>query len=257
MLVRFEPGARRDAEPEPVRPRGWRSNLAGVGERREFDRGMRAAAGAWRGYDQPLAPRVAAFRGTAVLVVVATLVAFVGPWSGGSRRWVSDRVAGLLPHSYKEIDVKSVSVEPNEVDRPGYTPLFAVDGFRNRAWATSWRPDRPPAGPSCVDSVGPSSTLVLTFAEPARIDRVSIRAGLDEKDPDRSRQARPKKIGIQLGDGPCQLRQLRDEAGRQDVDVRGRDVPYAKVWVTEAYDPADSEGELLVAFSEIDFLANR
>lgn len=257
MLVRFEARSRRDAEPEPSRARGWGAALAGAGERRRFDREMRAVAGAWRGYDQPLVPRVAAFRATALAVVVAAVLAFVGPWSGSSRGWVSDHAAGLLPHSYKEIDVKSWRVEPAEEELPGYSQAFAVDGFRNRAWATAWHPDRPP-GESCADTeqAGRSATLVLLFDDAVRIDRVSIRAGLDGKDPQRLTQARPRRIGVQLGDGPCQILSLRDVPDRQDLNVRGKDVRIVKVWVTEAYDPSDGQGNV-IAISEIDFLAER
>jgi hypothetical protein len=257
MLVRLESGDRADAEPAGVRPRGWRPALAGVGERRRFDQEMRAVAGAWRGYDQPLSPRVAVFRATALLVAVAAALAFVGPWSGRSRGWVADRVAGLVTHSYEPIKVKSVRVEPPQADLPGYLPLFAVDTFRNRSWATAWRPDRP-AGESCVETerAGRSATLVLSYGDAVRVDRVSIRAGLDEKDPGRLSQARPAKIGIRLGDGPCQILSLRDVAGRQDLNVSGKDVRFAKVWVTEAYDAADGPNNL-VAISEIEFSTKR
>ncbi len=258
MLVPLDPGPRRDgALADPDRSHGLRPTLAGAGQRRRFDREMRSAAGAWRGYDQPLAPRAVIFRSTALAVVATALLVLVGPWSGSSRAWASDRFAGLLPHSYREIRVGSVSVTPPEKDLSGFAPWNAVDGFRDHSWATAWHPERPidPAA-DCPETSGRSATLVVHFDEQVRIDRVSVRAGLDGRDPTRLAQARPKRIGVQLGGGGCQILPLRDVADAQELAVHGRDVGFVKIWIVEAYDAASGPNNA-VAISEIDFLRDR
>jgi hypothetical protein len=255
MLVHAEPDARDEAESAPARSRG-RGLLSGFGESRRFDREMRAA-GDWSGYDQPLAARVMAFRTAASAVVAVAFLAFVWPWGAQSRSWVGDRLAGLLPHSYEEIKVEKVSVDPPQPDIDGYAADFAVDGFRNRAWVTAWDPAQP-IGRDCRETVGRrSATLVLDFAKEVRVDRVSIRAGLDEKNPDHNTQARPKRFGLQLGDKSCQTLPLKPGPDRQDFDVeKAGEVSYAKVWIIDADEPADGPGNR-VAISELDFLTAR
>lgn len=85
-----------------------------------------------------------------------------------------------------------------------------------------------------------------------------VRAGLDEKNPDRSTQARPTKLGLQLGDELCQILQLQDPVSdRQTFNIdKKADVPYAKVWIIEADVPADGPRNL-VAISELDFVTAR
>jgi hypothetical protein len=258
LLVRIEPGTRRDADRAPEPRGGWRPLLT-AGENSRFDRALRAA-GPTAGYSQPLAARTSMFRTVAAAGTVAILLALVGPWSGSSRGWISDQAAGLIPHSYREIDVASEAVDPPQQDLDGYLPLFAVDGFRNRAWATAWHPERAGATACPAQGAG-SATLVLTFKDPATVDRVSIRAGLDDKSPDRLTQVRPKTIGIQLEDGPCQTLALSNTADPQALDVHATGVSSARVWVVDAYPSPDGPspdgpGDR-VAISEIDFLAKR
>ncbi|EIV92953.1 hypothetical protein FraQA3DRAFT_2626, partial [Frankia sp. QA3] len=238
------------------------SPLVDYGEHRRFDREMRLAAGAWRGYDRPLAGRVTAMRTAAVGAVVAVALVFAGPWGGGCRGWVAERAAGILPHSYREIDVHSASVsrspaDAGRADPAGRPPLAAVDGFRNRAWATAWHADRPiDLTAPCAQTTGRSAKLILRFDEPVRIDRIAIRAGLDDADPARLNQARPKRVGVQLGEGNCKIVQLRDTADRQELDLHGRGVDYAAIWVVDAFPAPGGAGDV-VAISELDFLTAR
>ncbi|WP_261569964.1 hypothetical protein [Frankia gtarii] len=251
-LVHDQTGSPADTAPGTTP--GPRPALAGAGERRRFDRQMRAAAGGRRGYDRPLANRVVALRATAGLLAVAVVLALAGPASGSTRGWAAGRISGVLPHSYKEVDVSGVGVTPAQRDLRGYPPMFAVDGYRNRAWVTAWNPDEA-IGETCSKTVGRSAILVLTFARSVRIDHVSIRAGLPKDDPAAPSQVRPKRIAIQFGDEQCQFKDLLKVAEPQLLNVTGKDTQLARVWIVDAYDAATAPGNQ-VAISEIDFLVD-
>jgi hypothetical protein len=255
-LVRLEVGTRSWTPDVPVEA-GWR----GAGDRRRFDGELRAAAGGQpRGYDRPLATRTVALRCGSALVLVVLLLASL---SGGVRGRVTDGVAGMMPHAYRQLAAPTAHAEgPGALDLPGYAPAFAVDPYLNTAWASAWPPPaqsspaQPAAGGSCAGAQGQPTSLVLQFDEVVSVDRVRIRAGLSDDDPQHTNQYRPRQLAFQFGDQPCVALPLRDTADAQNLDVQGRDLRTVKVWVIDVYPPPAGQGAD-VAISGLDFLTKR
>ncbi len=76
---------------------GWRLLVAGFGERRDFERRIRAANGAGRVvYNLGLGVRALAFRVTAAGLIGGLVLTFGGPWGTGSRGWVGDQVGRVV-----------------------------------------------------------------------------------------------------------------------------------------------------------------
>jgi hypothetical protein len=143
-----------------------------------------------------------------------------------------------------------------EPEPQGFPAEFATDGQPDRAWAVGWNTEIPPTiDEDCSTVQGPAaSALAVTFAGPASVDRITVRAGLDrEKKKDlASKQASPKLVDVRFSDGTCERLELKNDFSRQRFRVDVEQAEGAVVSVVDVYPAVNGPGDA-VAISEITF----
>jgi hypothetical protein len=223
-----------------------------VGGGRDFRRSMRGANRGLRAtYNVGMSIRAQFVRVSVLLGTVGIGLSQLGPWGGDVRSQLRGRIDRLLPHSYVDVKVDQTATDPATRALPGFDVAFAVDGDPGRAWAAPWRPAGD-SGQPCRRAGG-APALVLTFRQPATINRVTIAAGLAEGNNERPQQARPRQVDLLFSDGTCTVFDLADSPGGQHVDVNAAKVTNVRVVIVDAYPPRDAGGAPLVSLSEVGF----
>jgi hypothetical protein len=103
---------------------------------------------------------------------------------------------------------------------------------------------------------GGAPALIVTFRRPARVDRLSISAGLAEANDQRTRQARPRAIDVVFSDGTCVSADLTDTAGAQSVAVNIAETTTARLVIVDVFAARDIERgvrDVMVSLSEVTF----
>jgi hypothetical protein len=191
---------------------------------------------------------------SAALGVTGLGLAQFGQWGVQLRQEVTTRVRDVLPSQY--VDVQLARAESSGTGSPQayWSVLQVMDRDLLTAWATNWR--TPQATPSTCAAASQSPTWVsITLSRPATVQRVTITTGLAETSPQRSRQAVPQDVAIQLDDAAatCMRLHLSDTPGQQSFPVTGQGVATVRVAILSVYDPkVDSAGPTLVGISEIE-----
>jgi hypothetical protein len=223
-----------------------------VGGGRDFRRSMRSANRGLRAtYNIGLSIRSQFVRATLLLGTVGIGLSQLGPWGAGVRGELTNRIDGLLPKSYVDVPVDAAVTDPASRALPGYDVAFAVDGDPGRAWAAPWQPAAD-SGQPC-HRAGGAPALLVTFRQPASLNRVTMLAGLAEGNDERARQARPRQVDLLFSDGTCTVFDLTDTPTAQHVDVNAAKITSVRVVIVDAYPARDARGTPLVGISEVGF----
>ena len=146
---------------------------------------LRRAQGLARG---GLSGRAMLFRTGGVVVVLGSLFAFLGPWSGPAKSKVRELISADR-HSaiaVSEDEVASVAADPTIAAAPFELqgPENVVDRFANTAWATRWLDsigpgfeELPPPDTECQPGAMTDTRLVFEFDEPRDIGRLQVLGG--------------------------------------------------------------------------------
>lgn len=208
-----------------------------------------------------LARRVVLLRTGGVVLVIAMLAAFLGPWRGRVSSGLGD---GLQLTRYDQIEVAPERVragraaDPVEMGStlPYRTAERVVDGFSNTAWATRWDDlsdlgeDSDSTEPSC-GAWRAEDVLVIEFPEPTDIDRLQVLGGRSAADPSRNDFYRPRLLQLAAGDQDCALASIEDTGELVKLDVAFDDVTTLVVGVAALYDGGGTDAT--VEISELVF----
>jgi hypothetical protein len=235
----------------------WYRRLGDLfGGGRDFRRSMRSANRGLRAtYNVGLSARTHLVRATMLLGTVGVGLSQFGPWGGDLRGQLYSQVDRLRPHSYTDVPIDQAATDPITRALPGFDVKFAVDGDPGRAWAAPWRQGTSSGQPCHQDGGAPA--LVVTFRQPASLNRVTMLPGLSESNDQRFRQARPRQVDLLFSDGACTVFPLQDDPTAQHIDVKATNVTSVRVVIVDAYPPRDATGPPLVSISEISFQRQR
>jgi hypothetical protein len=203
-------------------------------------------------YSRALEVRTQVVRGLMVLAALGIGISFIGPF--GVRTWVADQFANITQR-YKAVEVREANVVGNAEEPTGFAAAQATDGQPSRAWAVGWNPEEEPViEEPCAPVEGPAAgALAVTFGGEARVDRITVRAGIDRERKDlASTMASPKIIDVLFSDGTCKRLDLKDTFSAQKFTVEGGRSEGATVSIVDVYKAADGPGDQ-VALSEITF----
>jgi hypothetical protein len=179
----------------------------------------------------------------------------IGPWGADVRSKVEDRVGAVLPSQFVTVPVARAESSATAKPEAYWSAAHAVDRDLLTAWAAPWKARPDPKGTAtvgCGRSDGLAS-ITVTLTEPARVDRISISAGLPETSPQRPRQVLPRVVAIRTGTDQCQEVTLREEPGRQSFQVEAQDVTAVQLEIVDVYDQKSAgAGPELVSLSEVE-----
>ncbi|MEI7034394.1 discoidin domain-containing protein [Streptomyces pratensis] len=128
----------------------------------------------------------------------------------------------------------------------GHPAAAAVDGFNNRYWAPK------EAGG------GVGEHLECDFAQPVRLLKIVVFAGTSARQDEFLTQGRPARITVELtskdGERAERTIRLRDQAGQQTFDVRGKGTVRARLTVASSYGAGEKRR---TAVAEVEFFGRR
>jgi hypothetical protein len=172
------------------------------------------------------------------------------------RTWALDQFANITGR-YQPVEVQEAAFVGEDAEPEGFAAAFATDGQPGRAWAVGWDAERVVVDEPCAAAEGAASgALSVSFTQDTKVDRITVRAGLDRNNQQWSKQARPRTIDVRFSDGSCKRLDLKDEFGAQRFSVQAAAANGAIVTIVDAYPQHDGPGGL-VALSEITFEARR
>jgi hypothetical protein len=207
-----------------------------------------------------MSSRTMLFRTGGVMVILAGVLAFLGPWRGTVLNWTKDRV-GASRYEVVDIGVDEISVEPaRRALQPEPFPLQGPDKLldrkRNTAWATHWLdlsdlgPESAPAGGQCAASPPHTdSFLRIVLPEATDLARLRIQSGRAADDTTRQTYLRPRLIEARMNGDECQYLELADEGELEVLDFRHKDVKELELRVLGVY--ADPESVPTAEISEL------
>lgn len=231
------------APPEALPPLRWWQRVFRRPAERDFRRDWRRVAGTARArYDDVISWRAQVFRGVLILGAAGVSVAMLSQWGASVREGLYARVEPVLPISYDPLAVEA-RVDPPAEELPNFLGTYAVDGDLARAWATPWRERA--TEQLCRGTGGAASALVLDFAEVTRVDRIVVRAGLDEERLEGwARHARPRTLDLAFSDGTCRRIELLDQAGPQTHPVNIAEAGEVRITVADVHPAREGPGDL-------------
>jgi hypothetical protein len=204
-----------------------------------------------------LSSRSLMFRAGGVMVVLAGLLAFLGPWGGTVMGWTRERL-GASRYTVMDIDEALTVARADPDTAPEDFPLQGaeklVDLKRNTAWATRWldRADpgleEAPADADCPTPARTDSFLRIEFEEPTDVARIRVFGGRD--DSTRDAFLRPRLLEIRVDDDDaCHYVGLEDEGTLSKHDFEHDDITTLELRVVGVY--ADPESEPTVEITEL------
>ena len=211
---------------------------------RLWDSKDRAARRAYRRSLPPL------YRWRRVIITILTLLLV-----GGGLTWVARsspkaffkaRYYDLTKQLVSVPDVQATTIPPDSSVADSQ-PAFLVDNDA-RPWKMTWTATT--KGSPCRET--PTTPVIqLSFAK-TRIKEIDMRAGLQEKSPNRQLEFRPKKIWVAYGD-QCKDLELEDVERQEHIklDTKSK-VSSIRISVQTAYPVNPPEGiHELMSFTEI------
>jgi hypothetical protein len=243
----------RPAEPPPrtttrqLRVPWWR-RLLGIARSGEYT----PSGNARIQYNRALEVRTQLVRASLLLATLGLGVGMIGPF--GLRSWVADQFANIT-HGYKQVAVQESALVGDAEAPEGTAAEFATDGQTSRVWSVAWNTKEQavvdePCSPAPTPAAG---ALAVTFGQPSRVDRVTVRAGIDRGNKEQaSKQAAPRTVDLQFSDGTCQRLELKNDFSKQRFGVKGGQFEGAVVNIVDVYPAADGPGDV-VSIAEITF----
>ena len=191
-------------------------------------------------------------RGFGIAGVLALIIGGLFVMGTNPVRWVKDRIADSKG-SLAVIAGVAATADPVDSPLPTSPASNLVNGDLG-AWGIQWAPTG--AAPVCVPpgAEGSPASAILTLPGLTEVRALDLTAGLEETNPLRAVQFRPKTVQLAFSDGTCQTVQLEDAPGTQREDITPVTTGQIRVTVTDAYAPA-SEGMPIVSMAEIAVLA--
>jgi hypothetical protein len=230
----------RDLTPEPVAEPS--PTAAASGERQGALHHAKVA------YDKGISLRAQVFRFGLILGALGIGVSMLPPWGFHVREFAGDQLGKLIPDEYEAV---AVTARPGLADLRGFPSRFAVDGQPSRSWAVPW--DAKAAVPTtCGAQSGASGVLELRLPAGTTIDRLTVRNGLPDDDPNVGKYATPKAIDVIVPQGPCTRIQLDADPAPQHHSLHLAGAKQAVVQVASVY-PAEAGPSTVVALSELQF----
>ena len=205
-------------------------------------------------YNRALEVRTQLVRATVLLAALGLGVGFIGPF--GLRTWVADQFANIT-QGYKPVAVQESAVVGDAEEPEGTAARFATDGQTSRVWSVGWNTkEQAVVDEPCSPAQSPAAgALSVTFGRPARVDRVTVRAGIDRGNKElASKQSAPRTVDLQFSDGTCQRLELKNDFSKQKFGVKAGQVENAVVNIVDVYPAADGPGDV-VSIAEITFEA--
>ena len=206
-----------------------------------------------------LSSRTVLFRTGGVMVILAGLLAFLGPWRHDVLNWTKDRV-GANRYEVVDIDADSILVEATRpAETPESFPLQGpdklIDRKRNTSWASHWLdlsdtgPQDVPADGECPAPAGTDSFLRIVLPEATDLARLRIQSGRAADDPTRQGFLRPRVIEARVNGDECDYLELAGDGELEVLDFRHEDVQQLELRVLGVY--ADPESVPTAEISEL------
>jgi double zinc ribbon protein len=154
------------------------------------------------------------------------------------------------------VDGTTFTALPADSAAPNYDATALGTPEPDDSWATTWATAAMAPVAECAGQRATRGMVAVTFAEPVRVRRLEIRAGLPAENSLRPLTFRPSRLVVAYGPGQCAVLELRDDAGVQAVDIdTGTAVSSLRLAVGAAY-PARADGrQNLVALSGVRVLS--
>jgi hypothetical protein len=177
--------------------------------------------------------------GTMVLVLI---------WAGMA--WGRDLVSMSkdlwwgLTKQYVEVSPLQAGLEPPKAASGRSDPAKLVDRTAEE-FTMKWPQEGDPKGePSCGAAPG-TGWIVVTMPRPVRIRQILIHPGLDEKNPRRTLQPMPQRVGVRFDDGLCQALNLPNPVSALSIDS-GRPVTRVRIGIMSASTGPDLEPRISI-----------
>ena len=156
-------------------------------------------------------------RGFGIAGVLALIIGALFVMGTNPVRWVKDRIADSKG-SLAVIAGVAATADPVDSPLPTSPASNLVNGDLG-AWGTQWAPTG--AAPVCVPpgAEGSPASAILTLPGLTEVRALDLTAGLEETNPLRAVQFRPKTVQLAFSDGTCQTVQLEDAPGTQREDI--------------------------------------
>jgi hypothetical protein len=212
--------------------------------------------------------RTTLFRTGGIALVLASMLAFLGPWRPTVTAWARDRLGASR---FEVIDVEPEQIESVPADPSVASAVFplqeadrAVDRHLNTSWATRWIDpvgrgvEAPPDDDACQDVERTDTFLRVTFADPTDLARFSVIPGRYDGDENRGTFFRPSVLELRWNDaedGRCRYVALADGGELSQHAFEHDDVSVIEIRVVGVF--ADNESTPSVDISEIVFERGR
>lgn len=160
------------------------------------------------------------YRYRRVLVVLVALLAITGLLYALGRNpvgWVKDRYYAVRG-TFVAVQTTGYQADPPASVVRGYSAAALGTPEPDDAWATLWTPQGRTPTPGCDGRLAAPGKVRVNFAEPTRVRRLEIVAGLPATNQNRPFVYRPKRVYV-MYEGGCSTIDLRDTADVQKVDV--------------------------------------
>jgi hypothetical protein len=170
-----------------------------------------------RDYRRSLPPL---YRWRRVLILLVSLLGVTGLLYALGRDpigWVKDKWYEVRG-TFVAVDTIGFQADPAASVVRGYTPGALGTPEPDDAWATFWDPGRRTATAGCDGRLAATGKVRLNFAEPTRVRRLEVVAGLPASNQNRPFLYRPKRMYV-IYEGGCSTIDLRDTADVQKIDI--------------------------------------
>jgi hypothetical protein len=149
-----------------------------------------------------------------------------------------------LTNEYVEVSPLVARVEPANAAAGQSDPAKLVDRSAEE-FSLKWPQEAEPKAESACGAAPGTGWVVLTTQRPVRVRQILIYPGLDEKNPRRTLQPLPQKVGIRFDDGPCQTLNLSHPVSAIAVDS-GRPVTRVRIGIMSASTGPDLEPRISI-----------
>ncbi|MET0145815.1 MAG: zinc ribbon domain-containing protein [Ilumatobacteraceae bacterium] len=208
--------------------------------------------------------RTMMFRAGGLALVLAGLLAFLGPWRGtviaSARTLLGGKQYTVIDADLIDAETVTFTGDATAQSLPQQIAENVIDRHANTSWGTVWlNAVETGAAPvpddgSCVTEARTDSALQFTFAEPTDIARIEVLGGRYADDPARTLYSRPRIVELEI-DGTCHHAELEDAGELVVVDISAGDVTQIDLRIVDVY--ADAESSTTVEISEVLFEKRR